>query len=71
MSKQVISESWQFGSMVIGCIILAGVLVGVQTYKELETDPTLNSMGLFVQIIFTIDVLVKVIAEGPRPWRFW
>jgi hypothetical protein len=52
-------------------IIVAGILVGVQTYPSLSEDPNLDALDLAVQCIFTADCVFKIIQEGAQFWLYW
>ena len=58
-------------------IVLAGVLVGLQTYPELditydtEAGRVLDKIDLVILIIFIIECFVKIFAEGLAPWRYF
>ena len=52
-------------------IIIAGILVGIQTYPAFEENTGLLFMNDLVQFIFTADVLFKLFQEGPNPAAYW
>ena len=52
-------------------IILAGVLVGMQTFEEFEDDATLNVIDAIVLGIFTFEVILKFVAEEFAPWNYF
>jgi len=60
-----------FGGFILLCIILAGILVGLQSYNELANNPTLAILDWFVLIMFTVEVILKMLSEGFAPWRFF
>lgn len=64
-------QSDGFNGFVIGCICLAGVLVGIQTYPEFEADPTLDTIDLFILGVFLTESVLKIVAEGAAPWRYF
>jgi hypothetical protein len=53
-----------FNQFVLLCIILAGVLVGVQTYDAFENDTTCDVLNQFVLYIFLLECVLKIVAEG-------
>ena len=61
----------QFSLFIIIIICIAGMLVGIQTYDSYADDPTVNMMDFIILIIFTIEVLIKMIACGLAPWRYF
>ena len=49
------------------CIVIAGVLVGLQTYPSLASDPAITLLDQSVLFVFTLEVVLKIIAEGMQP----
>ena len=69
-----LSEAYWFSRFIFGVIIAAGVVVGLQTYKgfEAEHHTLLSSLDTIILSVFVLEVLIKIIAEGKMPWRyFW
>ena len=66
----LVNESTGFNNGVTVTIIIAGINVGVQTYPSMETSPVLNWLDLLILAIFTVELLVKIVMEGFRPWMF-
>ena len=60
-----------FSGFVIACIIVAGVLVGLQTYPVLEEDPTIAAVDLGILGVFILEVLLKVLALDRRPQMYF
>lgn len=52
-------------------IVVAGLLVGIQTYPLMAANSTCVVLGLVVQIIFTVDCALRLFSEGATPWLFW
>ena len=48
-----------FGSFVLVCIVVAGVLVGVQTYPQLERDRGLAALDSTILAVFSLEVCVR------------
>lgn len=70
--KKIADASWFQNSITI-VILLAGVLVGLETdpdfvAKHSETVHILNAAILF---IFIIEILIKIGAEGNKPWLYF
>jgi voltage-gated sodium channel len=61
----------QFTIMIILTIVLAGILVGLDTYPQLQDISTLATLDIFVVCIFVFEIFVKVIGEGTKPWNFF
>ena len=61
-----------------GCIMVAGVLVGMQTYgafDEKAPDFDTGNMWIvhldnFILYVFTVECYMKIHMEGTAPWRF-
>eukprot|EP00192_Tetraselmis_astigmatica_P004077 CAMPEP_0117665410 /NCGR_PEP_ID=MMETSP0804-20121206/9793_1 /TAXON_ID=1074897 /ORGANISM="Tetraselmis astigmatica, Strain CCMP880" /LENGTH=484 /DNA_ID=CAMNT_0005472817 /DNA_START=480 /DNA_END=1931 /DNA_ORIENTATION=+ len=78
---QLISQSPPFNNFITAVIVLASALVGIQTYEAMEYIPgretntpiskVWNLMDEVVLYIFLAEVLVKIMAEGLRPWRYF
>ena len=60
-----------FGNFILLCIVVAGALVGMQTYKAYESDPTIEKIDLFILIMFTLEVFLKIFGEGMGPYLYW
>jgi len=85
--NQRLVENALFNNFVIICIIGAGILVGIQTYPSyqspngksgfLKPDPNGTGIGIvesiddFILIVFSVECLAKMFAEGMAPWRYW
>eukprot|EP00949_MAST-11_sp_MAST-11-sp1_P000563 g563.t1 len=62
-----------FQTTMVGVIFLAGILVGIQTYPISNMD-TLRMLHVLDQIVlwgFVLEIVVKMVAEGKRPWRYF
>ncbi len=68
-----IAKSAFFNHVIIGVILFAGVLVGIQTYKDFAArhDELLTLLDGLVLTIFTIEVVIKILAEGKRPFNYF
>lgn len=68
-----IAASRLFQNFITIVIILASVLVGIETYPELEKKyhGLLHTLDLLIIGIFTVEVVVKIGAEGRRPLRYF
>lgn len=62
-----------FQRFIIATILLAGVVIGAQTYKEfaLQNDDLLLILDRFILTIFVLEALIKIIGEGNQPWRYF
>ena len=70
--KQIAEAKW-FQNGVTIAILVAGVLVGMATYTEFAEEHAfiLEVLNKIVLGIFIIEVVVKLIAEFPKPWKYF
>ncbi len=70
--KSVADAPW-FSNFIIGVILFAGVLVGVQTYPAAveHYGDALHFTDQIILWIFVAEIVVKMGAEGSRPWRYF
>ena len=68
-----ITASLRFNQFSIAMIVLAGLLVGVQTNEDFTAkfDKPLFLADTLVLVAFTVEIVLKVIAEGLYPFRFF
>lgn len=68
-----IVEDHRFSLFVTMVIVLAGVLVGLQTSVEVEDaiGGFLTGLDSAILAVFTTEVILKIIAEGLEPWAFF
>jgi voltage-gated sodium channel len=66
-------SSTAFQNFIIGVILFAAVLVGLETSKTISAEygDWLKVLDRVVLTIFTGEILLKIAAEGRRPWRFF
>jgi voltage-gated sodium channel len=62
-----------FQRLILVTILLAGVVVGVQTYKAFAREHAivLNTLDSFILGIFVIEAVIKILAEGNRPQNYF
>lgn len=65
----IVRGSWFFGLVVVS-IIVAAATIGIQTYPSMANSPALSNINYVVQCTFSVDVGLKLISEGTRPYRF-
>ncbi len=72
LAQKVAEAAW-FQNFITFVIILAGVLVGIETYPSMvESYGTfLHTLDAIVLWIFVFEVVVKMVAEGSKPWRYF
>lgn len=70
--KRLADAPW-FQNGITAVILLAGVLVGVETYHDfaLRHQGVLHVLDQIIIWIFVGEVVVKMGAEGSRPWRYF
>ncbi|MBT3568660.1 MAG: ion transporter [Opitutae bacterium] len=68
-----ITKTNLFDNFIIGIILFAGLLVGVQTYKEFANRhiEILTFLDSIVLAIFTLEAVIKILAEGKRPINYF
>lgn len=70
--KSIIEEDQSFNNFVTAVIIVAGIMVGIQTYDlDVATAAVLGYIDLAILAIFTLEVVLKIIMEGLRPYRYF
>ena len=70
--KKIADSKW-FQNLVTIAILIAGVLVGIATYENFaaEHSTTLDLLNKIVLGIFIIEIVVKILAEGKKPWKYF
>ena len=70
--KLVIASRW-FQNFILAMILFAGALVGLETIKTVvhEYGTLLKLFDQIVLLIFTVEIALKILAEGYKPWRFF
>ena len=68
-----ISNTATFQRFIIAVILFASVLVGIQTYKDFATRhaTVIEFLDAIVLGLFTIEVIIKILAEGSRPMNYF
>lgn len=68
-----IVDSKLFTSFIIGVILFAGVLVGIETFPDITArhHSLIEALNKLVLGIFTVEVILKMAAEKTRPWRYF
>ena len=70
---KTIAENPNFNKFILWVIVAAGVLVGIQTYHEAVAPyhNILETLDFIILFIFTVEVLIKILAEADNPLRFF
>ncbi|MEN8694744.1 MAG: ion transporter [Akkermansiaceae bacterium] len=68
-----IVESPLFQRFIIGVIVFAGVLVGIETHEPTaeKYHALLKGLDALVLVIFIIEIVLKMVALAPQPQRFF
>lgn len=68
-----IAESKLFQRSIIGVIVFAALLVGLETYPDIyaKYKSLFHSLDLVIQGIFTVEILIRILAYGKRPFQFF
>jgi len=70
---QRIASSRTFNNAMTGVITLASILVGIQTYRSVSVryGDLLNTLDSIIIGIFVVELIIRLLAYGQRPWRFF
>jgi voltage-gated sodium channel len=60
-----------FNNTIIGVIVVAGIVVGIQTYPSMRHDPVLGMLDSIILGIFVAEIFIKMGSEGSKPWRYF
>ncbi len=68
-----IAESSKFQNFITLVIVFAGILVGAETYPSFHHayEPILHVLDQLILWIFVGEIVIKTLAEGKRPWRYF
>jgi len=69
--NEKIAENDHFNNFVMVCIIIAGALVGIQTYPGMDDNAMVNLADVIILVVFCMECVFKIFAEGIAIWRFW
>ena len=71
-AKKIAESSW-FNNFIIAMIILAGILVGLETEKRIVNSyaAIINFLDSVILFIFTVEIVIKMAAEGNKPWNYF
>lgn len=70
--RKIADAAW-FQNFITAVIILAGVLVGIETYPDVVAsfEGPMHLLDAIVLWIFVLEIVVKMGAEGSKPWRYF
>ena len=68
-----IVESGLFRYFILGVILVSAIIVGLETYPAFYQSyySLLHSIDRIILIIFAIEITLKILAKGTRPWIFF
>lgn len=68
-----IADAPAFQNFITGVIVLAGILVGIETFPGAVAayGALLHTLDRVVRVIFVAEIAVKLAAEGKRPWNYF
>lgn len=68
-----VADDTRFQNFITAVIVLAGVVVGLETHPPLVDNygTILHFLNDIILWIFVAEVVVKIGAEGKRPWRYF
>ena len=68
-----IANSPAFNRFIITTIIFAGIIVGAQTYQDFsyKNAALLSFLDRAILLIFTVEALIKILAEGKQPFNYF
>jgi len=72
LCKKITEAKW-FQDFITIAIIIAGILVGIATYSDFSQKyhVFLEVANKAVLWIFVAEVIIKMVAEGKKPWRYF
>ena len=70
---QQISDSVWFQRFITAIILLAGVVVGLETDATLRADyhGFLQTLNQLILAVFVLEIAIKIVAKTPRWWEFF
>ena len=70
---KTISSSSKFQNFITAVILLAGILVGLETSRSITSSygDLLHLVDKIILGIFVVEGVIKIGAEGSKPWRYF
>eukprot|EP00602_Paraphysomonas_sp_CaronLab_P000749 CAMPEP_0185028382 /NCGR_PEP_ID=MMETSP1103-20130426/14005_1 /TAXON_ID=36769 /ORGANISM="Paraphysomonas bandaiensis, Strain Caron Lab Isolate" /LENGTH=1046 /DNA_ID=CAMNT_0027562775 /DNA_START=74 /DNA_END=3211 /DNA_ORIENTATION=+ len=66
-----IVQTETFNNAIFICILMAGILVGAQTYPSMENNTIINVLDKLILAAFSVEILLKVMSEGMNAINYW
>ena len=60
-----------FSSIMFAVILLAGIIIGVDTFPGLLDSATDRALNWFIFSMFALEFLLKILAEGKKPYLYF
>ena len=72
LCRRIVEASW-FTGFIITVIVFAGILVGMETSASLMArhGTLIGVLNEIVLAIFVVEIILKMTAASPKPWRFF
>jgi voltage-gated sodium channel len=70
---KIIASSNLFKNGITVTILIAGILVGVETYEIMVNDyhEIFEILDLIILTIFILEIIIKILQEGKQPWKYF
>lgn len=65
-----VRDSKYFFGLILTTIIAAGICVGLETAMSADDTPALFAFNVLINIVFVFEMIVKVVAQGRKPWMY-
>ena len=71
-AMRTVKSDW-FQNFILGTIIFAGILIGLETVPSIlkQFGALLRLLNTAIIWIFIAEAAIKILAEGRRPWRYF
>lgn len=68
-----LAGSRAFQLAILGVIIANAVVIGIETYPRVRDDWSgwLRVVDVTFLVVFTVEIVIRLLAFGRRPWRFF
>jgi voltage-gated sodium channel len=70
---RLLLDSRSFNLGIIVLIVLGAITVGLSTYSEIPArwSSVIKVVDGFIIAIFSVEIMMRIFAEGKKPWRFF
>ncbi|MEM6821906.1 MAG: ion transporter [Verrucomicrobiota bacterium] len=72
LCKTIEASRW-FHASIIAIIILAGIVIGLETYPGVAAKygTTLHILDQIILWIFVVEIVIKMVSRAPQPWTYF